>query len=58
MTAMEQMTDRIVREALAEARRRYADELVAARVHEVCDDAAEARRVALLRRRLLKEEWA
>ena len=46
ISEVERMVDRIVREALVEARQRAADDEVASRVYRVCDEAVEARRAA------------
>lgn len=55
MTTAEQfdrMADQIIRQALADVRREAAQRTLAHHVRRVCDDAAEARRLVLLRR-----EW-
>lgn len=52
MTPAEQldaMATRIVAEALAQARAHYERELLAGHLREVCDEASEARKWALLR---------
>ena len=49
---MEAMTERIIDEALAEARARGELQALTSRTYRLCDDAVAARRVARLRRSL------
>lgn len=55
---MRRMDDRLVEQALAECRTRYEDDLINSRMHEVCDEAAQAREWTLLRYEREWREWA
>lgn len=49
----ERMADQIIRQAIADVRREAAQRSLAHHIRRVCDDAAEARRLVLLR-----QAWA